>query len=61
MFGTICVVNIQKLMEESKMPHVENDYNVKTQRIFFVDEAHRIYDRRQLGEEVYLKVELSKM
>jgi len=42
--GTICVVNIQKLMEESKMPHVENDYNVKTQRIFFVDEAHRSYN-----------------
>ena len=42
--GTICVVNIQKLMEESKMPHVENEYNVKTQRIFFVDEAHRSYN-----------------
>lgn len=42
--GTICVVNVQKLMEESKMPHVENDYNVKTQRIFFVDEAHRSYN-----------------
>ena len=41
--GTICVVNIQKLMEESKMPVVENDYNVKVQRIFFVDEAHRSY------------------
>jgi len=42
--GTICVVNIQKLMEESKMPVVENDYNVKVQRIFFVDEAHRSYN-----------------
>lgn len=42
--GTICVVNVQKLMEESKMPHVENDYNVRTQRIFFVDEAHRSYN-----------------
>ncbi len=41
--GTICVVNVQKLMEESKMPHVENDYNVKVQRIFFIDEAHRSY------------------
>lgn len=41
--GTICVVNIQKLMEESKMPEVKNDYNVKTQRIFFIDEAHRSY------------------
>ncbi len=41
--GTICVVNIQKLMEESKMPHVENEYNVKVQRIFFIDEAHRSY------------------
>lgn len=42
--GTICIVNIQKLMEESKMPHVENVYNVKVQRIFFVDEAHRSYN-----------------
>ena len=41
--GTICIVNIQKLMEESKMPHVENVYDVKVQRIFFVDEAHRSY------------------
>jgi len=42
--GTICVVNIHKLMEESKMPEVENVYNVKVQRIFFVDEAHRSYN-----------------
>lgn len=42
--GTICIVNIQKLMEESKMPHVQNVYNVKVQRIFFVDEAHRSYN-----------------
>lgn len=42
--GTICVVNVQKLMEESKMPVVENDYNIKVQRIFFVDEAHRSYN-----------------
>jgi type I restriction enzyme, R subunit len=42
--GTICVVNIHKLMEESKMPVVENVYNVKVQRIFFVDEAHRSYN-----------------
>lgn len=42
--GTICIVNVQKLMEESKMPHVENEYNVKVQRIFFVDEAHRSYN-----------------
>lgn len=42
--GTICVVNVQKLMEESKMPVVENNYNVKVQRIFFVDEAHRSYN-----------------
>ncbi len=42
--GTICVVNVQKLMEESKMPVVENTYNVKVQRIFFVDEAHRSYN-----------------
>lgn len=42
--GTVCVVNVQKLMEESKMPVVENEYNVKVQRIFFVDEAHRSYN-----------------
>lgn len=42
--GTICIVNVQKLMEESKMPNVENDYNIKVQRIFFVDEAHRSYN-----------------
>lgn len=42
--GTICVVNVQKLMEESKMPVIENDYNVKVQRVFFVDEAHRSYN-----------------
>ena len=42
--GTICIVNVQKLMEEAKMPQVENDYNVKVQRIFFVDEAHRSYN-----------------
>ncbi|MCQ2776653.1 MAG: DEAD/DEAH box helicase family protein [Bacilli bacterium] len=42
--GNICVVNVQKLMEESEMPEVENDYNIKVQRIFFVDEAHRSYN-----------------
>lgn len=42
--GTICVVNVQKLMEESKMPNAENEYNVKVQRIFFIDEAHRSYN-----------------
>jgi len=41
--GTICVVNIHKIMEESKMPIAQNDYKVQTQRIFFVDEAHRSY------------------
>ena len=42
--GTICIVNIHKLMEESKMPVIKNVYNVKVQRIFFVDEAHRSYN-----------------
>ena len=42
--GTICVVNVHKLMEETKMPIAENYYNIKTQRIFFVDEAHRSYN-----------------
>lgn len=31
-------------MEESKLPEIDNDYDVKTQRIFFVDEAHRSYN-----------------
>lgn len=42
--GTICVVNVHKLMEESKLPIALNEYNVKTQRVFFVDEAHRSYN-----------------
>lgn len=42
--GTICVVNIHKIMEESQLPFAVNDYNIKTQRIFFVDEAHRSYN-----------------
>ena len=41
--GTICVVNIQKFMEEASMPKVENEYNVKVQRIFWTDEIHRSY------------------
>lgn len=41
--GTICVVNIHKIIEESKMPNIKNYYNINTQRIFFVDEAHRSY------------------
>lgn len=41
--GTICVVNIHKFMDSSKMPEAKNDYNIRTQRIFFIDEAHRSY------------------
>lgn len=40
--GDICVVNIQRIDTE-RMPKVRNDYDVKVQRIFFVDEAHRSY------------------
>ena len=40
-FGACCVVNIQKFSES--LPEVTNDYNAKTVRIFFVDEAHRSY------------------
>lgn len=40
--GNICVVNIQRIDPE-EIPYVKNDYNIKTQRIFFVDEAHRSY------------------
>jgi type I restriction enzyme R subunit len=39
--GEIVVVNIQKFDEN--MPIVTNAYNVNTQRIFFIDEAHRSY------------------
>lgn len=42
--GTICVVNVQKIIEESRMPYVKNQYNVRVQRIFFIDEAHRSYN-----------------
>ena len=41
--GDVCVVNIQKFIDESGMPQAKNDYNAKVQRIFFVDEAHRSY------------------
>ena len=43
--GEIVVVNIHKIMERSEMPEVHNDYNVPVQRIFFVDEAHRSYNK----------------
>ena len=43
--GDMCVVNIHKLMDKSKMPQVKNEYGVKVQRIFFVDEAHRSYSK----------------
>ena len=39
--GEVCVVNIQKF--EGKLPEAKNDYSVNTQRIFFIDEAHRSY------------------
>lgn len=39
--GEICVANIQKL--ESNLEQAKNDYDVKVQRIFFIDEAHRSY------------------
>ncbi len=44
--GHFCCVNIQKFSEN--MPIVEDPYGTKTQRIFFVDEAHRSY--RRVGE-----------
>lgn len=40
--GSVCVVNIQRI-DPDKMPKVTNDYGVKVQRVFFVDEAHRSY------------------
>lgn len=43
--GDICVVNIQKIDIDTANLHARNDYNVKVQRIFFVDEAHRSYSK----------------
>ncbi len=42
-FGSCCVVNIQKFSDS--LPEVSNDYNAKTMRIFFIDEAHRSYSK----------------
>ncbi len=39
----IMVVNIQKFKEDSKKVEIDNKYNTKLQRIFFIDEAHRGY------------------
>lgn len=40
--GSVCVVNIQRI-DPAEMPKVTNDYDVKVQRVFFIDEAHRSY------------------
>jgi type I restriction enzyme, R subunit len=39
--GSICVVNIQKFIDDYGEP--ANDYDLKVQRVFFIDEAHRSY------------------
>ncbi|MDD3238383.1 MAG: DEAD/DEAH box helicase family protein [Candidatus Gastranaerophilales bacterium] len=39
----ITVINIQKFSEDSKAA-TSSDYNIQTQRIYFIDEAHRSYD-----------------
>lgn len=39
----ITVVNIQKFSEDSTVPD-DLDYDINTQRIFFLDEAHRSYN-----------------
>lgn len=41
--GTICVVNIQKFMDD--YGQAKNDYDLKVQRVFFIDEAHRSYSK----------------
>lgn len=41
--GTICVVNIQKFMDDYGL--AKNDYDLKVQRVFFIDEAHRSYSK----------------
>lgn len=45
--GTICVVNIQKFMDD--YGQASNDYNLNVQRVFFIDEAHRSYSK-ETGE-----------
>ena len=41
----IMVVNIQKFKEDHTPVNIENSYNTKLQRIFFLDEAHRGYNQ----------------
>ena len=41
--GSVCVVNIQRIA--SDIPQASNDYDVKVQRVFFIDEAHRSYSK----------------
>lgn len=41
--GTICVVNIQKFMDD--YGEASNDYNLNVKRVFFIDEAHRSYSK----------------
>lgn len=40
----ITVVNIQKFKEDHQKVDVQDAYNTRIQRIFFIDEAHRGYD-----------------
>ncbi|MDR0972205.1 MAG: DEAD/DEAH box helicase family protein [Bacteroidales bacterium] len=40
----IMVVNIQKFKEDKTKIKLDNGYNTKLQRIFFIDEAHRGYN-----------------
>lgn len=41
--GSICVVNIHKFIDD--YGEVDNDYDLKVQRVFFIDEAHRSYSK----------------
>lgn len=41
--GTICVVNIHKFIDD--YGEADNDYDLKVQRVFFIDEAHRSYSK----------------
>lgn len=40
----IMVVNIQKFKEDKTKVQIDNGYNTRLQRIFFIDEAHRGYN-----------------
>ncbi|RIY34297.1 type I restriction endonuclease [Psittacicella gerlachiana] len=59
----ITVVNIHKFEQQDKFEKIENPYNLKIQRIFIIDEAHRSYSDtgKFLGELVEADPEAIKL